>query len=87
MREIVNQGWNRNMKRERERGPTKVIMVLGEGRNIKGGCGGLWVVMMIICWTFVLEMVLQATMLTSNNNHHLVFSFYCFFIHPEARLI
>lgn len=55
----MNQGWNRNMKRERERGPTKVIMVLGEGRNIKGGCGGLWIVIMIICWTFVLGMVLQ----------------------------
>lgn len=83
----MNQGWERGHEEREREGTDKVIMVLGEGRNIKGGCGGLWVVMMIICWTFVLEMVLQATMLTSNNNHHLVFSFYCFFIHPEARLI
>lgn len=55
----MNQGWERGHE-ERERGGTdKVIMVLGEGRNIKGGCGGLWIVIMIICWTFVLGMVLQ----------------------------
>ena len=59
VRGIVSQGWERGHE-ERERGGTdKVIMVLGEGRNIKGGCGGLWIVIMIICWTFVLGMVLQ----------------------------